>query len=129
MPGGVSHFGLGGTHGSLIFKPTFESDIVAPAQMIALGDYFSRSTRADGAAEITGEIALIGPSLGFWGGPADALPPKRQPPFLNHHGRANRAYVDGHIAPEDMRRPFKPTDEDLSQWNSDHKPHRDFFGI
>ena len=118
-------FGLGGTYPDPnVARPTLESQVRAPSEMIALGDVFKRSRvpSQDGLMDIFGQI---GPRADKE--PTDNyktdVPPKRQPSFVAHGGRANRAFVDGHIEAEDMRRPFRATDQELRRWNVDHEPH------
>ena len=53
------------------------------------------------------------------------IPLKQQPAFKLHHGRANRAFVDGHLESEDLRPQFRATDAQLRRWNADYLPHRD----
>jgi hypothetical protein len=51
----------------------------------------------------------------------------QQPAFINHHGRANRAFFDAHIESEDMNKLFTASDEQLRRWNVDHQAHRDDY--
>ena len=53
--------------------------------------------------------------------------PKKQPSFIAHGRRANRAFVDGHVEKEDMRKPFVTTDEALGRWNVDNGAHREIL--
>ncbi len=124
------NLGLGGwtpSAGANI-KPTLASRVRAPAQMIALGDAFDRSPIAtlDGAMN---PDAFIVPTANanFTDTSGIVPPPKKQPAFLAHHGHANRAFVDGHIEPEDMRTPFRAADTQLCRWNLDNKPHREYL--
>lgn len=107
-----------------LIHPTRESQVVSPGDMIALGDQFCRdlNPNLDGAMSDIG----IGPESNG-GIVTSAVPPKLQPTFLAHHGRANRAFLDGHVESEDMRKPFAPTDDQLRRWNVDHQPHRDLL--
>ena len=105
-----------------------ESSVVAPTEMLALGDEFLRSQNAslDGVMSQDGTIA---PAT-FYGGPSgypSKTAPKKQPAFIAHHGRANRAFVDGHLESEDLRKRFPTSDEQLRRWNSDHLPHRELL--
>jgi prepilin-type processing-associated H-X9-DG protein len=104
---------------------TAESAVRSPSDLYAVGDNFLRSKSAamDGAQSQHGMIA---PSW-LMGGASSAtpMPPKKQPAFKRHRGRANRACADGHVAPEDMRKPFAATDAQLMRWNVDNLPHRE----
>lgn len=124
--------GLGGYSAPLPqwrdMRSTPESAVRAPSDMIALGDEFLRSRNAALDGMIRGE-ATIAPVSGFdagdqWGYYSPKNPPKKQPSFKAHHGRANRAFVDGHLESEDMRKPFAASDAQLKRWNVDNEPHR-----
>jgi prepilin-type N-terminal cleavage/methylation domain-containing protein/prepilin-type processing-associated H-X9-DG protein len=105
------------------------SEVVAPSQMIALGDEFTRSRNPFYDGMIRGDTIIAASSGG--GGNGNNLlsqyTPKLQRSFVQHRGRANRAFVDGHLEPEDMRKTFVPTDDALRRWNLDHLPHRDWL--
>ena len=114
--------------GRFTLNPTLASQVRAPAGMIALGDAFDRSPIAslDGFMDPSAVI-LPAANANVEGASGILPPPKKQPSFLAHHGRANRAFVDGHIEPEDMRAPFKATDIQLQRWNLDNEPHREYL--
>lgn len=104
---------------------TPEAAIRSPSDLIVVGDRFVRSRDAskDGAQS---SVGLIGPSTAMTHAELTTqTPPKRQPAFKRHRGIANRACADGHVEPEDMRRPFAATDGQLMRWNVDNLPHRD----
>jgi prepilin-type N-terminal cleavage/methylation domain-containing protein len=104
---------------------TPESAVGSPSDLIVAGDHFLRSHDAakDGASS---QFGMIGPSTTFNRGPLDSkTPPKKQPAFKRHRGFANRACADGHVEPEDMRKPFAATDAQLMRWNTDNQPHRE----
>lgn len=122
--------GLGGF--SDLFTPplptlnrTAEALVRSPSDLYTVGDNFLRSHDAamDGVQSQNGVIA---PSW-LVGGGSSATPvsPKKQPGFKRHRGRANRACADGHVEPEDMRKPFVASDAQLMRWNVDNQPHRD----
>jgi prepilin-type processing-associated H-X9-DG protein len=104
-------------------EATRDSRVIAPSDMIALGDVFLRSINPakDGAQS---EYARIAPSSNLGGdGSPTGIPWKKQPAFLAHQRRANRAFVDGHLEAEDLRKQFAATDPELRRWNADHEPH------
>ncbi len=109
-----------------VIKPTLESTIRVPSDMIALGDEFlrSRNSYLDAALSRDGTIApaTFYDNVGVY---PSRTPPKRQPGFKAHQGRANRVFVDGHLESEDLRGPFTAPDTALRRWNIDHEPHRD----
>jgi prepilin-type processing-associated H-X9-DG protein len=122
-----SHNGLGlGLFGPLwpVKKAASESAVRAPSDMIAVGDEFvrSRNQALDGLMSREG---TIGPAT-YYGSVSvysSKTPPKKQPGFKAHHGRANRAFVDGHLELEDLRLPFVASDAQLKRWNIDNEPH------
>jgi len=100
-----------------------ESAVRSSSDLIVVGDHFLRSRDAtkDGASS---GVGMIGPSTAFNHGQLDSkTPPKKQPAFKRHRGFANRACADGHVEPEDMRKPFAATDAQLMRWNADNQPH------
>ena len=109
---------------SRVIRATLESTVRAPSDMIALGDEFMRSRNAilDGLMGGIGPYAPLAPPYDWLNTPA-----KEQPSFKAHHGRANRAFVDGHLESEDMRKPFAASDAELKRWNVDNEPHRDLL--
>ena len=141
-PLGTTEFlGLTGITGHLndinqLVRPVREQDVLQPSRMIAMGDGFARSLRADwdGAQPSLASAAALSPKIPFvamlevWANtPHPAAPFKRQPSFIAHRGRFNRIYCDNHIEVEDMNGPYVPTDDSLRQWNLDHEPHWDIF--
>jgi prepilin-type N-terminal cleavage/methylation domain-containing protein/prepilin-type processing-associated H-X9-DG protein len=107
--------------------PTTDSSVVSPSTFIAFGDVFNRSTYAphDAAPSFAGTIA---PFVDLIHGTSSMLlvPYKASKPFKNHRGRCNRAFYDGHVASEDLRKSFG-SDEELSTWNLDNQPHRNLL--
>ena len=110
-----------------LHRETPDSAIRRPSDLIVVGDEFCRSRRA----------SLDGHMPQGWGSPIISAvvndvtlikyPPKKQQPFLNHRGRANRAFADGHLEVEDMRKTFPATDAQLRRWNIDNEPHRELL--
>ena len=122
-----SHLGLGGNiapPGGAI-TATRETAVQSASELLALGDAFlrSRNPQKDGIVSFQ---ATISPFTVF-GALNPGTPAHQQPAFIAHHGRANRAFVDGHLESEDMRKPFVTSDYQLSRWNVDRQPHRDDF--
>jgi prepilin-type N-terminal cleavage/methylation domain-containing protein/prepilin-type processing-associated H-X9-DG protein len=99
-----------------------ESVVKSPFSMIALGDAFRRNKNPKLDAAIS-----YSPVIGLWGAfTSETIPNNRQPGFLAHRGRCNRAFVDGHLEPEDLRKPFLAGgDDQLARWNTDNLPHRE----
>ncbi|HYE30778.1 MAG TPA: hypothetical protein VEH27_05080 [Methylomirabilota bacterium] len=92
---------------------TKENWIRSPVNVIAFGDNFhcSRNAAFDSMLSTQGTIS---PER-FSHETVDVRPLTKQPSFVNHRGRANRAFADGHIAAEDMRKPFQAADDQLRQ--------------
>jgi prepilin-type N-terminal cleavage/methylation domain-containing protein/prepilin-type processing-associated H-X9-DG protein len=116
---GGNFFQLDGMHP----RATKESGVRSPANLIAFGDNFHRS-RDPAWDSILSSAGTISPER-FSDKTVDVRPFKKQPNFVNHRGRANRVFADGHVAAEDMRKPFQATDDQLRQWNIDNQPHRE----
>jgi prepilin-type N-terminal cleavage/methylation domain-containing protein len=130
--GGSANRALGpsgmGFFGETTMVNTRESSVLAPSILIAVGDAFDRSKSPDldGMMTQDGTVAPATHRAGLAAYPS-GTPPKSQPAFLGHHGRANRVFVDSHVESEDMRRPFAALDDQLIRWNVDHQPHRDML--
>ena len=127
-------FGLGGRAPPVtvadphaLTEPTPEAAVSSPSDLFVVGDCFLRSkdTAKDGVMSHAG---LIGPSTWInvtsW---TSKTPPKQQPAFKRHRGFANRACADGHVEPEDMRKPFAANAAQLMRWNIDNQPHSDLL--
>jgi prepilin-type N-terminal cleavage/methylation domain-containing protein len=103
---------------------TTESAVVAPSEMLAVGDPFTRSVRPryDGVHQS---------SWSFWkplcanrpGATTDLVVRSRAVVKL-HRARVNRIFCDGHLEAEDFGKTFDPSDDYLRRWNYDHEPHR-----
>ena len=120
--------GLGGFVLWGIARSTKTSEVTAPSEMIALGDEFCRSRNTWYDGMIRGDTIIAAASDGADGDVLGYYPAKKQQSFVQHRGRANRVFVDGHLESEDMRRPFFPSDKVLRRWNLDNLPHGDWLG-
>jgi prepilin-type N-terminal cleavage/methylation domain-containing protein/prepilin-type processing-associated H-X9-DG protein len=99
----TDNFGLLGHYAekSETLTPIAESEVVAPAEMMSIGDSdafaFMRNLRYD-----------------FLGG------------LSRHQARANALFCDGHVESPTLKVLFDDTsDVALAHWNRDHLPHRD----
>ena len=132
---GVGHpsenfLGLGGyapRGTSVITQAQRESRIMAPSKLIALGDGFCRSEHesADGSHSLWGVIGVH--TFGSYGLASSPIRPQQQRSFKNHRANANRLFYDLHVEKESMKKVFEPTDDALSRWNVDSRPHRDEY--
>lgn len=99
-----------GLHGSFVpgargFAPVRESEVAAPADMMAIGD------------------SIIG-GLTFdrW----DMRPNYRARAMARHQGRVNVMFCDGHVESPTLHFVFEETsDAALTRWNRDHQSHRE----
>jgi prepilin-type processing-associated H-X9-DG protein/prepilin-type N-terminal cleavage/methylation domain-containing protein len=103
--------GLGGdsisAYGPLT-PPVAESEIIAPSEMMAIGDGF------DGGFVI---------QRASW---SDVKNKNYGNTFIRHQGKANVVFCDGHVESPTLQFLFEDTgDYALSRWNRDHLPHRE----
>lgn len=108
-PGKNAALGLGGQMISIsgpLAPPVAESEIVAPSDMMAIGDGFD------------GNPVL---QRGSW---LDAQ--KFSITSARHQGKGNIVFCDGHVESPKLRFLFEDTnDVSLIRWNRDHLPHRE----
>jgi prepilin-type processing-associated H-X9-DG protein/prepilin-type N-terminal cleavage/methylation domain-containing protein len=96
------NFGLGGrpsTH-----APLPESQVIAPADMMAIGEVFQ--SRLAFTRNTANAVTLFA--------------------YQRHQGKANVVFCDGHVESPTLKSLFEDTsDEALARWNRDHLPHRE----
>jgi len=100
--GAADNLGLGGL--PVTKTPTRESQVVCPADMIAIGDVYQQ------------RLALVrDPAFGsVW------LTHQR------HQGRSNVVFCDDHVESPKLKALFAETNDlALTRWNRDHRPHRE----
>ena len=112
----AGQLGLGGMGGATRFVPykaQRETAIVAPAEMIAVGDAF---------AESKGKIYRhTTEAVGFnflpvrYGGEIDS----EKLAWRRHNTRANIAFCDGHVEGMRFNQLFAESDEAFQRWNAD----------
>ncbi len=96
------NFGLGGRPSTHI--QIKDSEVVSPANMIAIGDIFVQ--RLALYRDSSFKTLLI--------------------PNQRHQGKANVVFCDGHVESPTLQFLFADTsDTALSRWNRDHQPHRE----
>jgi prepilin-type processing-associated H-X9-DG protein/prepilin-type N-terminal cleavage/methylation domain-containing protein len=115
---GYNVFGIAGALGFGDHQHTTvkESSVVAPSEMMAVGDGFV----GNGSYIWDGQWFLWRTSVtnDFLGSTKRA--------FARHQGRANVVFCDGHVESPTLQFLFEDTsDEALSRWNRDHLPHRE----
>jgi prepilin-type processing-associated H-X9-DG protein/prepilin-type N-terminal cleavage/methylation domain-containing protein len=84
--------------------PIKDSEVAAPADMIAIGDIFEQMPDLH-------RYAVYGLALAA---------------FQRHQGKANVVFCDGHVESPTLKFLFEDTsDAALVRWNRDHRPHRE----
>ena len=125
----TNSLGLGGHHiwvseSTQPAPPVNESEVVNPSDMMEIGDGFKGGNGVimDGSPYLwrtyvwrdkTGLFNTIGST-------------KRA--YSRHQGKANVVFCDGHLESPKLKFLFDDTSDDaLSRWNRDHKPHRELL--
>lgn len=109
FPGNTTdHFGLQGQFDDKlrVWRPLNESQIVAPSDMMAIGDC------SNGSVEFDRQKLAAAPHYGNF--------------LTRHRGKVNVLFCDGHVGSPKLKLVFEDIgDRALSRWNRDHLPHRD----
>ncbi|HWW02734.1 MAG TPA: prepilin-type N-terminal cleavage/methylation domain-containing protein [Candidatus Acidoferrum sp.] len=141
----TKELGLGGVATHYVAPPDYahrpgeirairESEIVAPADMLAIGDTVlsAYTNQPIGTIPVTfSQISMLcGSVLYDMGLPAQADPyaPVEGAGFIRrrHGGRWNMAFCDGHVGAFKTRELYGyHSDQVLQRWNRDHLPHRE----
>ncbi|MCL5097895.1 MAG: prepilin-type N-terminal cleavage/methylation domain-containing protein [Candidatus Omnitrophica bacterium] len=86
------------------FRPIAESEVVAPGDMMAIGDCFE------------GNALFRRTSIDFFEDLGNTL--------TRHQGKGNVVFCDGHVESPTLKFLFEDTtDTALARWNRDHQPH------
>ena len=89
---------------SASFSPISESEVVAPSDMMAIGDCFQAN-----ALFMRGPIKVFEDFGNI---------------LTRHQGKANVVFCDGHVESPTLKFLFEDTsDTALARWNRDHQPH------
>ena len=118
-------------YGARSWRNNRDSEVLAPSDMIALGDGPLNQWLhgAPGLGTILLDGVLNHPVLvAGQSGPAYAWP-GLLPNNLRHAGRFNVAFLDGHIEFLPCQQLYSSswTSDYLKRWNNDHKPHREIL--
>jgi prepilin-type processing-associated H-X9-DG protein/prepilin-type N-terminal cleavage/methylation domain-containing protein len=109
-PGAVAHAAI-----PIVKPPISDSLVVSPSEMMAIGDGF----HGNGNQIFSGQ-SLLWRHNSFTGFFTTATA------YARHQGKANVAFCDGHVESPTLPSLFEDTsDEGLSRWNRDHRPHRE----
>jgi len=100
------HYAQDTNWASVSFKPIAESEVVAPSEMMAIGDCFEANALfMRRQIEVFEEFGNI---------------------LTRHQGKANVVFCDGHVESPTLKFLFADTsDTALARWNRDHQPHRE----
>jgi prepilin-type processing-associated H-X9-DG protein/prepilin-type N-terminal cleavage/methylation domain-containing protein len=107
-PNYTNRLGLGGRYSRIshTFIPIIESEVMAPSDMMAIGDSFDGSITLSRVAVTENE--------------------KYGNILTRHQGKANVVFCDGHVESPMLKFLFENTSAAaLSRWNRDHLPHRE----
>ena len=87
------------------FAPVRESEVIAPADMIAIGD------------SVVGGVEFMRKDINYL---------NQRGATQRHTGKLNVLFCDGHTEAPTLNKLFVDTDDAaLVRWNRDHQPHRD----
>jgi prepilin-type processing-associated H-X9-DG protein len=90
-----------------------QSQIVAPSEMLAIGDALMKSGMK-GGSDVWGCINLLGTPL-------------LEAPYIAPHGnKANQGYVDGHVSSTTLADLYDPA-KTAPLWNYDHNAHPELW--
>jgi len=108
----TDNLGLGGrvsfNFGFHTWTPTGVSEVLAPSEMMMIGDGFDASIAL--SRHNLAELAIYGNTL------------------TRHQGKANVVFCDGHVESPTLKWLFEDTSDDaLGRWNRDHQPHRELL--
>ena len=102
------------------FTPVRESEVLAPAEMIAIGDGFIKTAGgqvlapSDLLLRIEQSVSASPEALQFWARAAS----------VRHNDQANIAFCDGHVELIQNKKLFlDDSDDALRRWNKDNRPH------
>jgi len=115
------YLGLGGNYsGNTFWKPVPEGEVIAPSDMIAIGDKGEATT----SGILGGSVMVLQREI------PRPPPPKNQvdystPIMQRRHSRKwNIVFCDGHVeSPSIQQVFFDRTDASLRRWNKDNQPH------
>ena len=126
----TNSLGLGGHHIWVSEKtqpapPVNESEVVSPSDMMEIGDGFK-----GGNGVIMDGLPYLWRTYGMreQGGSTFSTVGSTKRAYSRHQGKANVVFCDGHVESPKLKFLFEDTSDDaLSRWNRDHKPHRELL--
>jgi len=123
---GTTFIGCIGLHRDYVANGRKPSEIVAPSDMIAIGDGpdLRNAGKPGMPANVSGEFILA-----WVMGAADGASDLGVLGVGNKHQEgANMVFVDGHVEWAKRRQWLAGADEAACRWNFDHQPHRELWG-
>jgi prepilin-type N-terminal cleavage/methylation domain-containing protein/prepilin-type processing-associated H-X9-DG protein len=113
----ADNLGLGGYPEGVTQHPTAESRILAPSEMIAVGDVAPGRTSPAPPGwpmasffSTSGHFDVASPDPAYW-------------PGSHHNGRANMLFADGHVESARQSTWISTNPAARARWNNDHEPH------
>lgn len=120
-------WGLGGKPDARGFPtvPVKDSEVVSPAEMLAIGDAFGSGPETN-AVHLGSKFVRRDPSPNYgFAGSLEVWRASARSVEQQHDRRANVGFADLHVEGMRLRSLFSdPTDSALSRWNRDQQPHR-----
>ena len=103
--------------------PLRESQVIVPADMIAIGDAGERDNYGI-VLSIVGQIGFV---MNMVSTPEDKQNEQNGYTFTKkrHGSKANILFCDGHVEGLKFTSLYMNQDQQLQRWNNDHLPHRD----
>ena len=102
--------------GYVFSAPIKESEVVAPSDMMAIGDAFMGGNGV--IVDTRDRLQRTSDFQDEFGSTKRA--------YARHQGKANVVFADSHLESPTLKSLFEDTnDEALSRWNRDQKPHRE----
>lgn len=97
-----------------------ESRVLAPSDMIAIGDTYVENTTG-------GWVIPLTPMYGYQSGLDDVIQRARVSIRKRHTGQFNMVFCDGHVEHQKPSKWFGQGDDARRRWNNDHQPHREYI--
>jgi prepilin-type processing-associated H-X9-DG protein/prepilin-type N-terminal cleavage/methylation domain-containing protein len=105
----AANLGIGGYGEGWQVTPTVESRVLAPADLIAVGDIAPGFTLGE-MFWTSGHFDIGSTDPWMW-------------PGTSHSGQANMLFCDGHVESDRQTNWMAATDRARRRWNNDHEPH------
>ena len=115
------------TIGPRAWRPNRESEVVQPADMMAIGDGLLWRERGNSRLFLD-SVLDDGLGYGQWNSSwSDSWLIPFRANDARHSGRFNVAFLDGHIEYTRYQLMWSYAPDRLAKWNNDHQPHRELL--